>query len=338
MLVGEHDGFVDVPVTLNAPGTGIVTVNYTTADGTAKAPNSGTDYHGRAGTLTFEPGETLKTVRIEITNDAVAEPNETFTLNLNTPSANVTIARTTGTITIIDDDNSGVTVHEGGLGNDSYTTVASNDQIVESPFGGTDSVSSSVTYTLPKNVENLTLTGTPAINGTGNAANNILIGNGAINTLKGGAGNDTLTGNGGKDNFVFNSLIGFDNVTDFSSVDDTCVVSQAGISIGNGDTIVDQGVVRSSSGGFTTSSELVIFTADITGTIDATKAAAQIGSATSAYTTGATRVFVVDNGTQTAIYRFTSSGADAIVSASELKLVATMNTPSTALSDYKFVA
>ena len=66
---------------------------------------------------------------------------------------------------------------------------------------GIDTVRSSVTLTLGTNVENLTLTGTSAINGTGNTLNNTLIGNSAANTLTGGAGNDTYDGAGGNDTY-----------------------------------------------------------------------------------------------------------------------------------------
>jgi Ca2+-binding RTX toxin-like protein len=69
----------------------------------------------------------------------------------------------------------------------------------ESPDEGTDEVRSSVTYRLQENVENLTLTGTAAINGTGNALANAIIGNDAANVLAGLAGNDTLSGLGGND-------------------------------------------------------------------------------------------------------------------------------------------
>lgn len=90
----------------------------------------------------------------------------------------------------------------GGSGDDTYTVDNTADAITELTNEGTDIAQSSVTYTLSNNVENLTLTGTTAINGTGNASNNWLIGNSAVNTLTGGAGNDTLNGGTGADSLV----------------------------------------------------------------------------------------------------------------------------------------
>jgi len=66
---------------------------------------------------------------------------------------------------------------------------------------GTDTV----TWTLATNLENLTLTGATAVNGTGNAADNVLVGNGAANTLQGLAGNDTYDGGAGNDALTDNS-------------------------------------------------------------------------------------------------------------------------------------
>ena len=66
-----------------------------------------------------------------------------------------------------------------------------SEGITEQLNEGTDTVQSSVAYTLAANVENLTLTGTAAINGTGNTLANTLTGNSAINVLTGGVGNDT---------------------------------------------------------------------------------------------------------------------------------------------------
>ena len=80
---------------------------------------------------------------------------------------------------------------------------------------------SSVAYTLAANLENLTLTGATAINGTGNTLNNVLRGNAAANILIGGVGADVLTGLGGADTFRYNALsdsrlAAFDRITDFA--------------------------------------------------------------------------------------------------------------------------
>jgi Ca2+-binding RTX toxin-like protein len=87
----------------------------------------------------------------------------------------------------------------GGDGNDLYIVDDLNDTITENDNEGTDSVQSSVTFTLSNYVENLTLTGKSAINGTGSAQDNIITGNTAANTLNGGLGNDTLDGGAGND-------------------------------------------------------------------------------------------------------------------------------------------
>ena len=127
----------------------------------------------------------------------------------------------------------------GGLGNDTYQVDTTTDTITENANQGTDTVQSSVTYTLGNNLENLTLTGTANINGTGNTLNNIITGNSGKNTLTGsagndtligGTGNDTLTGGAGGDRFTFNNPNqGIDTITDFlSSQGDKITVSAAG--------------------------------------------------------------------------------------------------------------
>jgi Ca2+-binding RTX toxin-like protein len=92
----------------------------------------------------------------------------------------------------------------GGLGNDIYQVDSTTDVITENASEGTDTIQSSVTFTIASlaNIENLTLTGSSVINGTGNAANNILTGNSANNTLNGGDGNDTLNGGAGNDSLI----------------------------------------------------------------------------------------------------------------------------------------
>ena len=87
----------------------------------------------------------------------------------------------------------------GGFGDDIYVVGVSTDVVIELVGEGTDTVESSFTYILGTTLENLTLTGAIAINGTGNSANNVINGNSAVNTLTGNDGNDTLNGNGGND-------------------------------------------------------------------------------------------------------------------------------------------
>jgi len=90
----------------------------------------------------------------------------------------------------------------GGVGNDTYVVDNVGDAVTENLDEGIDNVQSSVTYTLTENVENLTLTGGSAINGTGNALDNVIIGNAAANVLNGGLGADSMSGGAGSDTYV----------------------------------------------------------------------------------------------------------------------------------------
>jgi Ca2+-binding RTX toxin-like protein len=97
--------------------------------------------------------------------------------------------------------NSAPNVLSGGLGNDTYV-IGIGDTVIENLNEGTDTIQSSITYSLPSNVENLTLTGSSAIDGTGNDLNNTITGNSASNILMGAAGNDTLNGGVGADTMI----------------------------------------------------------------------------------------------------------------------------------------
>ena len=87
-------------VTLSAASTSTVTASYATADGTATA---GSDYVARTGTLTFTAGQTSRTISVTVNGDTTVEPNETFFVNLSTPSG-ATIADAQGQGTITNDD------------------------------------------------------------------------------------------------------------------------------------------------------------------------------------------------------------------------------------------
>ncbi|MFT4151059.1 MAG: M10 family metallopeptidase C-terminal domain-containing protein [Paracoccaceae bacterium] len=91
----------------------------------------------------------------------------------------------------------------GGYGDDLYI-VDSSDDVVKGEFtdSGSDTVMSSVSFKLLPNLEDLVLTGSGAINGTGNARDNTLAGNSGANLLSGEAGNDVLSGGAGADTLV----------------------------------------------------------------------------------------------------------------------------------------
>jgi Domain of unknown function (DUF4082)/Bacterial Ig-like domain/Calx-beta domain/Bacterial Ig domain/Purple acid Phosphatase, N-terminal domain len=89
-----------VTLTLSAPSSNTVTVNYATAGGTATA---GTDYTAASGTATFAPQSTSTTISISVNGDTTVESNETFFVNLTSP-VNATISDTQAVVTIANDD------------------------------------------------------------------------------------------------------------------------------------------------------------------------------------------------------------------------------------------
>ena len=88
----------------------------------------------------------------------------------------------------------GADVMMGLAGNDSFIVGQPDDEVLEAVGDGTDTVTSTVSYTLPIHVENLTLGGIAAIDGTGNELENRLTGNEADNILDGLAGADRMSG------------------------------------------------------------------------------------------------------------------------------------------------
>jgi Ca2+-binding RTX toxin-like protein len=154
---------------------------------------------------------------VAITTLTLLNPN----LNLNGTSGNDTLIGGAGNDTLnglagndsldgkagqdILDGGLGIDTLIGGAGDDTYLIDSTTDTLTENANEGTDSVASSVNYTLKNNLENLTLTGTSAIKGTGNTLNNLIIGNTAKNTLSGGIGIDTLIGGTGNDTYVIDT-------------------------------------------------------------------------------------------------------------------------------------
>ncbi len=104
------------------------------------------------------------------------------------------------------DGGAGADAMSGGAGNDIYVVDNSGDTVVEIAGAGTDLILSNISYVLPVNVENITLTGAGNINATGNAQDNILIGNTGNNTLDGSVGADTMTGGLGDDTYIVDNV------------------------------------------------------------------------------------------------------------------------------------
>ncbi|MFG6417007.1 calcium-binding protein [Roseateles sp. DC23W] len=160
--------------------------------------------------VTENAGEGNDTIQIGVTLSTLVANVENVTLT-GTSNINVTgnmlanvLTGNSGANRI--DGGAGADTMIGGNGNDIYVVENAGDVITEMAAGGTDAVEASISYTLGAEVENLTLTGTTAIDGAGNSLANSLTGNSGNNRLDGGAGNDTMVGGAGNDTFVVDSL------------------------------------------------------------------------------------------------------------------------------------
>ncbi len=234
-------------------GTGNTLANTLTGNEAANALNGGTGADTMIGGL----GDDTYTVDnagdvvTELLDQGIDRVNSSIAYTLGSNVENLTLTGSsglTGTGNVLDNvivGNSGANTLNGGAGNDRldggtgndtmnggtgddiFVVNAAGDVVNENAGEGADTVESLVTRTLGANFENLTLTGTSAINGTGNTDANVLTGNGAANTLTGGEGNDTYVGGGGNDTL---------NDTSTSSNE----VYRWGVGQGN-DTITDAG-------------------------------------------------------------------------------------------------
>ncbi len=134
---------------------------------------------------------------------------------------------------------SGKDTMTGGWGDDTFKVDSAGDVVTEKAGQGNDTVVASISYRLGSNLENLVLTGSARLSGTGNDNANSITGNDGDNTLAGGLGKDTLTGGAGADHFVFNTALSNDNVdrvADFTPGTDKIVLDHAifaALAIGN---------------------------------------------------------------------------------------------------------
>jgi Ca2+-binding RTX toxin-like protein len=273
------------------------------------------------------------------------------------------------------DGGGGVDSLIGGTGNDLYIIDLANEAVSETSTlaGEIDQVNSAVPYVLGSNLENLLLTGSESINGIGNGLGNVLTGNTAANALSGAGGNDTLqggqgddalrggegldrlTGGSGVDQFIIDSVgaVGVPSTTSDTITDFVSGTDKFGFIPSNGDTNVNAAVTISSQVPFQWAgfNELVVFTEnsiDLTANSAATYLSntafyQDIGGGTFLHVaTGATMLVAIDNGVDTAVYRFEDTSTFILGSGPtffplQLVLLATMHgTAATTTSDYFF--
>ena len=107
----------NLTVTLSTASSQPVTLSYSTANGTAAA---GSDYQSASGTVTFDAGQTSKTISVLVNGDRAGELNETFTVNVGVASGAAVLGDSQGTGTIVDDEPrvgiTSVTKNEGNSG------------------------------------------------------------------------------------------------------------------------------------------------------------------------------------------------------------------------------
>jgi Ca2+-binding RTX toxin-like protein len=184
-------------VTLGAPSAKPITVRYVTTNGTASAPG---DFESTAAQIAFAPGETQKTVSVNVVGDTTFERDESFTVNLSNP-INADIADGQGVGTIQNNDALlGMTCDiTGTSGADRLTGTAASERICG--MGGNDLISGG-----GGDDEIFGDAGNDRISGAaggdaveGGRGNDTLLGGAGGDSLEGGSGNDLLDGGAGDD-------------------------------------------------------------------------------------------------------------------------------------------
>ncbi|MEJ0037686.1 MAG: Calx-beta domain-containing protein [Gammaproteobacteria bacterium] len=134
-----ENGTLNISVSRSVADGGAVSVQYSTADGTATAPG---DYTTTSGTLTWPDGDaTPKTISIPIATDSILEGNETFTLTLSGPAGGAVLgALTQAAVTILDDDGIGLSVANVSVNENAGSATVTVTK------SGTSAVTNSVSY------------------------------------------------------------------------------------------------------------------------------------------------------------------------------------------------
>jgi Ca2+-binding RTX toxin-like protein len=212
LSISSVSGAINGTVAINTNG-GIVFTPTSGYSGAASFTYSVGD--GRGGTatanvsLTVQPGQTGNVINGTANGDILFGTSGVDIINglagndvITAGAGNDTVNGGLGNDLL--DGGSGADRLNGGVGNDIYVVDNTGDVVTELLNEGIDTVTSTISYALSANVENLTLLSltTAPLNGTGNSLNNVVTGTLGNNLLDGGAGADTLVGLSGNDTYV----------------------------------------------------------------------------------------------------------------------------------------
>ena len=219
-----------------------------------------TFYVDTLGDLAVEAkGQGADRVFSSITYNLSGQHIETLTLtgtaNINATGNSLTNTLTGNAGNNLLDGGTGTDSLYGGLGDDTFVINSAGDKAYELKDQGTDIVLSSVSYSLGgQYIENLTLTGSDLIDGTGNTFDNIITGNGRTNRLSGGSGADTLNGAAGADFLTggagADTLIGGSGIDTFiwSTVSESTVAASDRITDLQNADFIDLSLIDANSG------------------------------------------------------------------------------------------
>ena len=213
-----------VTYTLSSNVESLTLTGASSINGTANAGNNTLTGNGADNVLTGGAGDDLYVVQnagdtvVEGANEGAdrVESSVSFALSANVENITLTGA---GDINATGNalgnrlvGNSGINTLTGGDGDDVYIVQNAGDAVVEAAAQGRDRIETPFTTTLAVNFEDLTLTGTDDVSGTGNASDNVLLGNSGINVLTGGLGDDTYGVDNAADAVLENAGEGSDTV------------------------------------------------------------------------------------------------------------------------------
>jgi hypothetical protein len=196
-------GTAQLAISLSATSTIAASVDYAVTGGTA---SSGVDFTFASGTLTFAPGETVKTIPLTVLDDAILDAAETIVITLSNPVSTVISNQSAHTFTIMDDDLPVVSITatdasaaEAGLDPGIFTISRTGDATASlavtlarsgTAANNTDYTSISgatpYTFTIPAGATSATVTITPVNDATNEGSETVILtvnANAALYTL-----------------------------------------------------------------------------------------------------------------------------------------------------------